>query len=92
MEKLKSYLQEFHNVSDPIMDNYIALWKEYTLSKRQTMKVPGQIEKHLYFVISGIQKSFYLHKEKEHVIALLILLRLAEFQRHSLPNLLRGII
>lgn len=66
---LKSYLKEIHDVNDAVLDNYISLWKEYKVSKKQMMKVPGQIEKHFYFVISGIQKSYYYHREKEHVIA-----------------------
>lgn len=33
------------------------------------MTAPGEVESHLYFVEQGIQKSYYQHKEKEHVIA-----------------------
>jgi len=33
------------------------------------MKMPGQTEKHFYFVLSGIQKSYYLHNDKAHIIA-----------------------
>lgn len=33
------------------------------------MTVPGQVEKYLYFVIDGIQKSYYLNENKEHIIA-----------------------
>lgn len=69
MNTLKSYLKSFHDVNDTILDKYILLWNEFNISKKQTMIVPGQIEKHFYFVLSGLQKSFYLHREKEHVIA-----------------------
>lgn len=33
------------------------------------MRSEGQVEKYLYFVISGVQKSYYFYKGKEHVIA-----------------------
>ena len=33
------------------------------------MTAPGQTEKHLYFVKEGIQKSYYLHEDKAHIIA-----------------------
>lgn len=69
MNPLKSYLKGFHNVDDTILDEYISLWNKFNVSKKQTMTVLGQIEKHFYFVLSGIQKSFYFHREKEHVIA-----------------------
>ena len=69
MTNLKSYLKEFYTVDDAVLDKYISHWSEYSISKRQIMIEPGQVEKHFYFVLSGIQKSFYLHREKEHVIA-----------------------
>mgnify|MGYP000232877725 CR=1 FL=1 len=69
MKILKSYLKGIHDVNDTVLDNYISLWKEYNVSKKQIMKVPGQIEKHFYFVNSGTQKSYYLYKEKKHIIA-----------------------
>lgn len=69
METLKSYLKEFHDVNDDILDRYLALWKEYHVSRKQSMKIPGQVEKHLYFVLDGIQKSYFWNREKEHIIA-----------------------
>lgn len=69
MEDLKHFLRNIHEVNEAVLDSYISIWKAYNIQKKQTMKVPGQIEKHFYFVVSGIQKSYYLHKEKEHIIA-----------------------
>ena len=69
MNTLKSYLKGFHDVNDTILDKYISLWNEIDIPKKQPMIMPGQIEKHFYFVLSGVQKSFYLHKGKEHIIA-----------------------
>jgi CRP-like cAMP-binding protein len=69
MEILKSFLREFYFVNDEILDGYISLWKEFDISKKQIMRSEGQVEKYLYYVITGVQKSYYLRKEKEHVIA-----------------------
>ena len=69
MESFKSFISKIHHMDDLILDNYVALWKEINVSKKQTLTVPGQIEKHLYFVMSGIQKSYYLHGNNEHIIA-----------------------
>ncbi len=66
---LKSYLKAFHDIDDAILDNYISLWQAYNVSKRQTMTVPGQTEKYFYFVLNGVQKSYYLSKKREHIIA-----------------------
>ncbi|MTI29593.1 Crp/Fnr family transcriptional regulator [Xanthovirga aplysinae] len=69
MDIFKSYLNNIHKVNESTLDEYISLWNEFNVHKKQTLTVPGQTEKHLYFVISGIQKSYYLHKGKEHIIA-----------------------
>lgn len=69
MQQLIQYFTSFHPVPMQVIEQYAALWKPYELSKKQTMTVPGQTEKYLYFVIEGVQKSFFLHNGKEHVIA-----------------------
>lgn len=33
------------------------------------MTAPGETERHMYFVLDGIQKSYYLNEDKQHVIA-----------------------
>lgn len=67
--QLIQYLIAFHEVPENIIQHYAALWKPYELSKKQTLTVPGQTEKYLYFVLEGVQKSYFLHNGKEHVIA-----------------------
>lgn len=69
MELIKSFLSEIHNVNESILHEYVSQWKEFNVPKKQPLTVPGQIERHLYFVISGVQKSYYLHGDKEHIIA-----------------------
>lgn len=69
MELLKSFLSEIHDVNEAALLAYISEWKEFNVPKKRTMTAPGQVEKHLYFVVDGIQKSYYLHKGKEHIIA-----------------------
>ena len=54
MEILKSFLREFHDMNEAILEGYVSLWKEYNIPKKQIMKVPGEIEKHLY-----LKKHYY---------------------------------
>lgn len=56
-------------MDEVILDEYLSLWKAFHVSKKQPITAPGQVEKYLYFVIEGIQKSFFLHGDKEHIIA-----------------------
>ena len=66
---MKAFLSAIHQVPDHILDTYIAHWREYRLPKRTIMTAPGETERYIYYVEEGIQKSYYLNGDKQHVIA-----------------------
>lgn len=66
---MKAFLSEFYEVKEEILDIYIAHWSEYDLPRKTIMTAPGETERYLYYVIEGIQKSYYLGEDKQHVIA-----------------------
>jgi len=66
---MKKFLSKIHSIDEVVLDKYIAQWKKIELPKKHIMTTPGETEKYLYFVEEGIQKSYYLHDTKEHIIA-----------------------
>lgn len=68
-EALKKFLTSSNNVPDDILNEYVSHWKEYSLPKKTVMTAPGQTEEYLYFILEGVQKSYYLHNDKFYVIA-----------------------
>ncbi|MEX0647371.1 MAG: Crp/Fnr family transcriptional regulator [Balneolaceae bacterium] len=66
---MKSFLQKIHPVEDEILDFYISHWEEQTRPAKSIMTSEGRIEHYQYFVLEGIQKSYYLKDGKQHVIA-----------------------
>ena len=66
---MKSYFKSIHPVEDQIMEEYLAHWEVVDFPKRQVLTQAGQIQKHMYFVLEGIQKSYYLNNGRDHVIA-----------------------
>jgi len=66
---MKDFLSKIYPVHDEIMDEYISHWREYSAPKKTIMTAPGETEQYMYFVIEGIQKSYYLHEDKQHIIA-----------------------
>ena len=67
--EMKAFLSSIHSVDDNILEEYITHWKPYSLPKRTIMTAPGETERFLYYVIEGIQKSYYLNEDKQHIIA-----------------------
>lgn len=66
---MKQYLSLFHEVGDDILEEYISHWQPYSLPKKTMMTAPGETERYMYFVVEGIQKSYYLNEDKQHIIA-----------------------
>jgi len=65
---MKDFLSKIHNVENHILDEYISHWEEYNVAKKTIMIQPGKTERYLYYVISGIQKAYYLKDDKQHII------------------------
>ena len=66
---MKAFLSEIHKVNDSVLEEYISHWREYELPKKTIMTSPGQTERFFYYVKEGIQKSYYMHEERQHLIA-----------------------
>lgn len=66
---MKEFLSKIHSVSDEVLHEYISHWREYTIPKRTIMTAPGETERYMYFVLDGLQKSYYLNEGKQHIIA-----------------------
>lgn len=66
---MKNYLNQIHPVKDEILEEYTSCWEEYELPRKTIMTNAGDTERYMYFVLEGVQKSYYLHNAKEYVIA-----------------------
>lgn len=69
METIQLFLNQIHPVPKETLEAYLALWSPYELPRKTIMTAPGETERYIYFVREGIQKSYYLHENKYHVIA-----------------------
>ncbi len=65
---MKDFLNNFYKVDDPIMDKYLSHWQEYSRPKKTIMTEEGKTERYIYFVLDGIQKSYYLNNGKQHIM------------------------
>lgn len=66
---MKDFLDKIHPIDQEILEKYISHWTEYSAPKKTIMTAPGETERYMYFVLNGIQKSYYLNEDKQHVIA-----------------------
>ncbi|TBW26571.1 Crp/Fnr family transcriptional regulator [Gramella sp. KN1008] len=66
---MKDFLSQISPVDQEILNKYTSQWTEYHAPKRTILTAPGETERYMYFVLEGTQKSYYLNKDKQHIIA-----------------------
>ncbi len=66
---MKEFLNYLHNVDDEVLEEYLSHWREYAAPKHTVMTAAGETERYMYFVVEGIQKSYYQRGDKQHIIA-----------------------
>lgn len=67
--ELYAYLNHFHKISTSDYQLLIENFKTKTFGKNDFLCMPGQVQKVLYFVKSGVQMSYFDAANKSHVIA-----------------------
>ena len=65
----KSFLQDSSgDKNEGEIDDLVNEFKDFSFRKKELIVRPGEISNVLYFVIAGVQRSYYL-KEKEYTVA-----------------------
>jgi CRP-like cAMP-binding protein len=57
---LKKTTDAVHLLSGEDWPAFADCWQELKVGKKEVLTVPGKMERHLYFVVDGVQRIFYL--------------------------------
>ena len=68
-EVLINFFSQLDAVGESVLKDYTGQWETFELGARTKMTNEGDTERYMYFVLDGIQKSYYLRDGKEHIIA-----------------------
>ncbi|MDR8390799.1 cyclic nucleotide-binding domain-containing protein [Aliifodinibius sp. S!AR15-10] len=66
---LKEFLQQIHPLENQVIEEYVSHWESYEAPRKTIITSAGRTERYLYFVMEGIQRSYYLNDGKEYIIA-----------------------
>lgn len=50
-----------HSLTDDEWNEFSSMWKLYDAKRKVMLTKAGETEKYLYFVLSGVQRGFYMH-------------------------------
>lgn len=67
-DDLKEFLLQILTVEAGDLEEYLSFWQPFTAPKKTVLTAPGEVEKYLYFVIEGLQKSYYMHQNKANIM------------------------
>lgn len=59
-QQLRTFLSEHIEGSEPFWQDCLAAWQPFTAKRKELLTAAGDREQYLYFVISGIQRAYYL--------------------------------
>lgn len=67
--QLITFLNAIYPLEPDVAEEYAARWRAVSGSKKEILTWEGETEKYIYFVLEGIQRSYYIKDAREYVIA-----------------------
>lgn len=66
--KIKNYLDCFYIVAPDILRNYFSEWQEVYYPAKTIITAVGEVQRDMYFVLEGVQKSYQISNDKIHIV------------------------
>ena len=66
LQLLKQLINHVHPLSDSEWNLFAGIWQPFEAGRKEVLTAPGETEKYLYVVLSGVQRVYYYdHAEHE---------------------------
>ncbi len=69
IKEIKKLFTCVHPLDDAVLNAYLSHWKQVPFGKKQIITEAGAVEKYMYLVLDGVQRSYFIKEGKEHVVA-----------------------
>ena len=66
---MKKFFNAIYPIDEEILDEYLSYYDRVSYKRKDFITKAGDVERFLYFVEEGIQRSFCIKEDKEHVMA-----------------------
>ena len=65
IDQLQKIVSAIHPLKDEEWQDFAAVWQPYACKRKTILTAAGETERFLYFVLEGVQRSFYIGHEKQ---------------------------
>lgn len=63
LQKLKELIQPIQTLREDEWEAFASVWTPFACKRKVVLTSAGTVERYLYFVLDGVQRSFYIGKE-----------------------------
>jgi CRP-like cAMP-binding protein len=63
IEKLKEFIDGLHPLKEAEWLAFSSVWQPFGCRRKTVLTAAGETERHLYFVLEGVQRSFFIGRE-----------------------------
>lgn len=67
LKQLETFLQAIYPISNKAWEDFKQCWEAHEFKRKTVLTQAGTTERYLYFVIEGVQRSYYLTEEGRDV-------------------------
>lgn len=61
-DQLKTFTNAIHPLSEEVWQEYESIWQPFSAKRKELLTAAGDTERHLYFVLEGIQRAWYVNE------------------------------
>lgn len=65
LEQLQQFISPLHLLNDKEWAAFSSIWAPFTCKRKTVLTAAGETERHLYFVLEGVQRAFYIGEEQQ---------------------------
>lgn len=60
LSQLKKIVDAVHPLKEDEWEEFAAIWQPVQFKRKTVLTAAGEVERHLYFVLDGVQRAFYI--------------------------------
>jgi CRP-like cAMP-binding protein len=64
-EILQKFISLIYPLPEKEMNAFSSIWTPFACKRKTVLTAAGEIERHLYFVLEGVQRAFYIGNDKQ---------------------------
>ena len=65
LEQLRNFISAVRELSDTEWEIFSGIWQPFECKRKTVLTAAGETERHLYFVLEGLQRAFYVGDDQK---------------------------